>query len=72
MAKTTVELQEGDFAVVWNSAKGWEFLVPKAYDDEDMPDEGIALMAVLMRLEIDPEFRQECLDWMRMQIKRAS
>ncbi len=56
-----------DWATIWSPDKGWLFLVPgdKNIPDGIVPDEALALTAAFLRLSREPEFVEECLDWIR-------
>jgi hypothetical protein len=67
------DLKPNDFAGIWSEDEGYQFLIPVGYTDQtDIPDRGVALIAAMMRLESDAEFRQECADWLKAKTKRSS
>ena len=67
------EIKPDDFVGIWSKQEGYSFLVPLGTTDKtDLPEHGIALIAVMLRLEADAEFRQECIEWLRAKTKRRS
>ena len=64
-------LQPDEFCGVWSPTEGWSFLVPpKIKDDDEVPEDAIALIAAVMRIESDEDFRDELVDWL-LKGKRA-
>jgi hypothetical protein len=58
---TGTVLQPDEYAAVWSPRNEYSFL---ASTNESVPDEASALMAAVIRLEVDPIFRAECVDWL--------
>jgi hypothetical protein len=52
-----------DFAVMWSESEGYKIVMPRMPPDAAIPDAALALMGAFVRLAHDPEFVQECLDW---------
>jgi len=52
-----------EFAVMWSEAEGYKIVMPSMPPDATIPDPALALMGAFVRLTHDPEFVQECLDW---------
>jgi hypothetical protein len=64
------DLEPDDFAGVWSERAGYSFLVPIGYTDKtDIPEKGTALIAAMIRLEADAEFRQDCINWLKARRK---
>jgi hypothetical protein len=65
-------LDKDVFAAVWSPSDGYFFLVPWAKDNAAVPKPGLALMAALMRLDMDREFYDECVAWFESKKRKAS
>ena len=57
-------LEEDEFCAIWSPTEGYSFMAPKSQESKELvPDEAAALMAAVIRLDTEPEFRQELLKW---------
>lgn len=68
--KLRLTLEPGTFAVTWDNDTGWRIYVPD--DSAPLSREASALMAAMIRLQSDPDFQQECVDWLTEKKRRAS
>lgn len=62
-------LRSEAWAATWSEADGFVMVIPDLPDRAQAPDEGMALLAALMRLENDHSFREECVAWIKNQSK---
>lgn len=59
-----VVIEKGEIAIVWSETeKKFTLLVPVMEDHEIVPEMLLVMTAVFMKLDNDPDFGQECLDW---------
>lgn len=68
--ETPVELyglQQDEWAIVWSPAFGYRIVMPDREPDTQVPEDGLILTAMMMRIQSDFQFRQECLDWIKAQ-----
>lgn len=70
--KTRLVLDKDAYAAIWSPEDGYFFCVPKSDPDDPIPDRGLALIGALMRLDMDPEFLDECCNWVKEKRKVAS
>ncbi len=58
-------LDDDAYAVTWSPNKGFSMLLPKGLkEDEDLPAQALALMAIGLRITEDPSFVGEMETWM--------
>ena len=58
-------LKPDEYCGIWSPDEGFSFLVPpEIKDDDKVPEEATALIAAIMRIESDEDFRQELIDWL--------
>jgi hypothetical protein len=60
-------LAPGTWALTWHPESGYALVQPAAKPNSRVPDKGVALVALMLRLERDPTFLQEQVDWFRTQ-----
>ena len=56
-------LQPDEFCGIWSPTEGYYFLMPDQPSEARLPDAALALIAAVMRLHDDEDFRQEVVDW---------
>lgn len=56
-------LKKGTYAMAWDPEEGYSIYTPNLRESDFMPAEGVALLACLVRLENDPDFKSEMLKW---------
>ena len=56
------------WGVLWHPDQGWALLTPGEGNTPDpVPEEALALTAAFLRLEREPEFRDEMAEWFKAQ-----
>lgn len=65
-------IPDDGFGMWWSPSEGYNIVYPSRDDNEIVPPEGLALMAAMLRFTNDPEFVEDCLDWMHKQKGKAS
>lgn len=57
-------IKRGSWAIIWEDGY-FGLVAPKKHKDNKVPEEGLLLTALIVRIEHDPEFRQEQIDWFK-------
>ena len=60
-------LEKNSWAAIWHPEHGYSLMTPKMEPDAAVAPEALALLGAFIRLDNDPEFRQECETWVRKQ-----
>lgn len=61
-------LASDDYAACWSPSDGKYHLYMPALDGEAvLPEFALALLGAFLRLDSDPDFREECANWVRAQ-----
>lgn len=55
---------DGAWAVIYDPATGYSILMPK---EKDLPEPAAALVGAFMRLSVDKDFEQDCIQWLKDQ-----
>jgi hypothetical protein len=67
------ELEPDEFAGTWSQREGYAFYIPVGYTHKtSVPERGQALIAAMIRLESDVEFREDCIEWLHKKSKKRS
>ena len=59
------ELPPNAWAITWHPDEGWSLLAPEVHETTMIPDDAMALTAVMLRLQSDAEFRMEMVNWLK-------
>lgn len=55
---------DGAWAVIYDPADGYSILMPH---EKDLPAPAAALVGAFMRLSVDKDFEQDCIQWLKDQ-----
>lgn len=51
-------------AIIWSPKQGYFLKIPNMEGGQDVPEDILAITACFVRLEREPDFRRECIEWM--------
>lgn len=57
-------LSQSSFAVIYDPENGYQLMVPEMDEEAEMPVQAVALIAAGMRLQDDPGFMEELVNWL--------
>jgi hypothetical protein len=58
-------LQPSEYCAIWSPTEGYSFLVPPGMEgNAEVPEHAMALMAAVIRLQADEDFRADMLAWL--------
>lgn len=77
MVKPDPEIQsfvDGKWAIVWCPENGFTLVTPPMEDEgeREVPETGLALTAIMVRLERDPDFLAEMAQWFKDEAKATN
>jgi len=70
MPTRNLKLAAGDAALIVRQDLGIEGNIPKQKKDEKILLNSMLVMSIVTRLRKQPEFAQECIDWMEQEMGR--